>query len=293
MEGGTGILSGVAASVSTVAEAATSIEPRRAAREIVEQFREHDLIVESGAIAFRVLLALTPCLLFLFGLMGFLGLDSVWRDDIAPDVQGAVSPAAFKLIDDAVTHVLTQKELFWVTLGAGLAVWEISGVVRGVGKVLDRIYGVRQSKSLREAFPVSIAVAAACGLLMLAAAAVVRLGPLALDELWGDGALATAAGFLLRWLIAAALLLVAIGLIVRTAPNTERPLPWVTFGALAAVVCWAASSIAFGLYLTQIADYSSIFGNLATVFVLLEYLYLAGLSLLAGLALNRIVERSA
>jgi membrane protein len=293
MASGTGILGGVAASFSTVAEAAASLEPRRAARDLVEQFREHDLIVEAGAIAFRVLLALTPCLLFLFALMGFLGLDSVWHDDIAPDLQGAVSPAAFKLIDDAVTHVLSQQQLFWVTLGAGIAVWEISGVVRGVGKVLDRIYGVRESKPLRETFPVSLAIAAACGLLMLAATSVVRLGPLALDELWGSGTVATAAGFLLRWLVAAGLLLVAIGLIVRTAPNTERPLPWVTFGALAAVACWAASSIAFGLYLTQIADYGSIFGNLATIFVLLEYLYLAGLSLLAGLALNRIVERRA
>jgi membrane protein len=259
----------------------------------VEEFRKHDLIVEAGAIAFRVLLALTPCVLFLFALMGFLGLDSVWRDDIAPDVQGAVSPAAFKLIDDAVTHVLSQQQLFWVTLGAGLAVWEISSVVRGVGKVIDRIHGVRDSKPLREAFPVSLAVAAACGLLVLCAAAIVRLGPLALDQLWGDGTVAMAAGFVIRWLLAALLLLVAIGLIARTAPNMERPMPWVTFGALAAVACWAGSSLVFGVYLTQIADYGSIFGNLSTIFVLLEYLYLAGLSLLAGLALNRIVERRA
>ena len=51
---------------------------------IAAGYRENDLWTFASAIAFRVLFAIVPLLLFAFGLMGFLDLSSVWREDIAP-----------------------------------------------------------------------------------------------------------------------------------------------------------------------------------------------------------------
>ena len=59
----------------------------------------------------------------------------------------------------------------------------------------------------------------------------IRLGPLPLDDLLGDSAVAAILGFLLRWAVAAALLTLAVGIVVRTAPADDRPLHWVSFGS--------------------------------------------------------------
>jgi membrane protein len=64
----------------------------------------------------------------------------------------------------------------------------------------------------------------------------------------------------------------------------------VTFGTGLVVVAWLGMSAGFGLYLRTLADYGSIFGNLATLIVTLEYLYLTAIVFLAGLALDAITE---
>lgn len=284
----------VAASFDRVRQGATALSLPEAIRRVREEFVEHDLVLQASAIAFRAALALIPCVLFVVGLLGFLGLEEVWRSDLVPELRDAVSGSAFKLIDDAVTYVLTEQQIFWVTIGALIATWQLSSIIRGVGKVLNRIYGEqRDSRPLAQRFATSYLAAAAVGVLFLVAVAVVRLGPLVLDDVLWDGWTGELVGFVIRWGLAALMLLTAIGLVVRAGPETKRPIHWVTFGALLVVIGWAAMSLAFGLYLTQIADYGSIFGNLATVFVLFEFLYLSAVVFLGGLVLDRVAQQKA
>ena len=54
---------------------------------------------------------------------------------------------------------------------------------------------------------------------------------------------------------------------------------------------WAGTSIVFGIYVTDIADYGSIFGSLATVFLLMTYLYLSACAFLIGAQVDAIVRR--
>jgi membrane protein len=284
------VLPRIRESAARVRDAAATLSPREALAAIVAGFRAHRLTIQASAIAFRAFLALIPLLLFGFGLLGLFGAEEVWRQDIAPDLRGGVSDAAFTLIDDAVVNVLTEKQLFWVTLGALVAVWEVSGIVRANALILDAVYEVREERSARQRFLLSFAVAAAVIPLVLAAVLIVRLGPLALDGLLGTGTPGEVIGFAIRWLLATALLLVAIGLMLRAAPDVKRPWHWVTFGSLVVVSAWILMSLLFGLYLTEIADYGSVFGNLATIFVALEYLYLSAIVFLAGLVLDSEVE---
>src|SRR3954451_1432131 len=221
----------------------------RLARGVIETFREHHLLVSAYGIAFRVLVATVTGTLCLVGLLGFLDLSEVWRSDIAPDVRGSVSDAAFRVIDQAVNHVLTDKAFYWVTIGAALAIWQISSVVRTCGQTLNDIYGVDEDRPLREWVWTSILTAVAIALLMLATLAVVRLGPLAIDSALGDSTFVVAAGFLIRWLIAAFLLLIAVALVARNGPAVDRPIYSVTQGSVLTVAGWIVVSIAFGVYL--------------------------------------------
>ena len=50
---------------------------------------------------------------------------------------------------------------------------------------------------------------------------------------------------------------------------------WVTRGTLMIMAGWLVMSAGFGLYLRYVADYNSIFGGLASVVVLIAYLYAA------------------
>lgn len=133
----------------------------------------------------------------------------------------------------------------------------------------------------------SLALAAAVGACLLGAIAVAGLGPL----LYGSyGALADAGLFLVRWALAGALLLLAVGLLVRYGP---RPRPAAALGQLRL----AGRHARLGADVDRVRllpaldrPYGSVFSNLATVVVLMAYIYLSSIVFLGGLQLDALVR---
>jgi membrane protein len=260
---------------------------RKLTRDVVRSFQRNDLPNLAGAMAFQVVLALIPFLLFLLSLLGFLDLQEVWRTDVAPELQKNASDAAFKLIDDTVRQVLSQKQLWWLTVGLALTVWELAATTRVAMTALDRVYGYRRRRGLLELLPRSLALGAAMGFCVVAAIAIVRFGPLLTGDV--DGILAVVS-FLIRWLLAAAVLAIGVALVVRFGSATRQPVPWVSLGTGLVLVSWVLTSIGFGLYATYVASYTSVFGHLASVYVLLLYVWLSANAFLVGIQVDACVR---
>src|SRR3954465_4187868 len=138
-------------------------------REFVDAYVEHDLLTYASAISFQVLSSLVPFLLFAFGLLGFLHLDDVWRTQLAPQVKAAVSPPAFSVMDDAVEKALAAKQVFWVTAGFVIALWELSGAVRAGMGPLNTLYRDDTKRSWGRRMFVSLALALTVGACVLVA----------------------------------------------------------------------------------------------------------------------------
>ena len=258
--------------------------------DVVRSFQRNGLANLASAMAFQAVLALVPFLLFLLAVLGFFDLEDAWRKDVAPDIRSHVSDTAFQLIDDTVKRVLSQKQLWWLTFGLGATLWELSAAMRVTMTALDRVYGYRSRRSLLELLPSSLALGAVMGLCAVIAIAVVRFGPLLTGDV--DGVLAVLS-FLVRWLLAAAALGVGVGLTVRYGSGTRQPVPWVSFGTGLVLLAWVLTSIGFGLYATYVASYTSVFGHLASVFVLLLYLWLSANAFLVGIQLDACVRKKA
>lgn len=265
--------------------AITATSPR--VRELVDAYERNDLLTYASAIAFQVLSSLVPALMFGFGLLGFLNLGGVWRDELAPDVKASVSKPAFALIDDVVTKAVSEHQLFWVSFGFAIALWQVSGGVRAVMGAVNRVHGIETRRSLVRRLLVSCALGLALGACWLGAVGAAVLGPL----LYGDVPPAAAALlFLARWGLAAALLLAAVALTLHVAPETDQPLGWVTFGSVLIMAGWVLMSLGFGAYLREVAGYNSLFGGLATVVVLIAYLYMAAVVFLGGVQIDALAR---
>jgi membrane protein len=257
-------------------------------RRYVDDFVDNDLLTYASAISFQILSAIVPFLLFGFGLLGFLHLEDVWSKDLAPELKAPVSSATFAFIDETIRRALTEKQAFWVTAGFLIALWEVSGAVRAVMGALNRTYGIDTQRSWRRRMAVSTVLALVVGACWLGAIAVVVFGPL----LYGDVAGPLAALlFVVRWAVAGALLLLAVAVLLHYAPERWQPLHWVTFGTVLIMAGWLLMSLGFGFYLREIADYNSIFGGLATVVVLIAYVYASAVVFLGGVQVDAIVRR--
>jgi membrane protein len=264
-------------------------EARRLVPEILDAFRRNGLINFAASISYLLMLAMVPFVLFLLALLGFLQLDEVWREDVAPEVRGSLSDSAYRLLDDTATRVLREKQGWWLTAGFALALWEISAATRVTMTALDRIYGFRRRRTFFELFPRSMVLGLAMGVAVVAALAVVRFVPLATGDLDGVAAVLSLIG---RWLVAAALLGAGAALVVHHGSATRQTLPWVTVGTFLVMAAWIGMSILFGIYVTYIASYGSVFGNLTTFFVLLLYVYASSIAFLAGVQADACLRES-
>ncbi|MDQ4145485.1 MAG: YihY family inner membrane protein [Actinomycetota bacterium] len=250
----------------------------------------NDLPSYASAIAFRALLGLLPFLLFLMALLGVLNLGELYRLQLAPALQASTSPEVFVLVDATAIQVLTVRQPFWLTAGAALAIWVVSSAVRAVMKALNGVYETTEERPVRKQILVSLWLAVAVGGCLVLAGIVVRFGPLMFPP-EVSGTLGAVLALIVSWAVAAGLLLLAVGLLVRQAPATSQRLEWVGFGSLLTVAFWVVASIGFALYLNYIADYASVFGGLATVFLLMIYLQLSAAAFLLGAQADAVIRR--
>lgn len=264
-------------------------EPRKLARKVITGMEEQDLLTYASAIAFQVLTSLLPLALLVLSIMGFLSLDDVWTKDLAPQVKGQVSPNVFGVIDDVARHTLGSKQGWWLTAGLVFTLWQTSGVARAIMGALSRVYGDGEDRPFVRRYLTSFGLGIAVAVCVLGALAIVRFGGpiLGLDDAGWAGRVVL---IVVQWGTALSLLTTAVWVLLRFAPAHPGPHRWVSFGSALCVIAWVGTSAVFGLYVSDVADYGSIFGSLATAFLLMTYLYISACAFLIGAEVDAIVR---
>ena len=262
---------------------------RRRAGALIDGFVEHDLLTSASAVAFRILFALVPFVLFALALLSFLQFGDLWRLELGPRVAPFFSPAGFGVINETVEQILASRQAIWLSTGAVIAVWEVSSGVRAIMGAVKRVYCVEADRSFFKRMFVSVMLALGIGTCFILSALVLRLGIL---TVFGElGVVLGVLDFLLRWAVGIALLMLAVGLLMRYGTVERQSLPWVSFGSGLTVALWILASLAFVWYLTSVAPYATIFGSLATFIALMTYLYISSVAFMAGVQIDALVRQ--
>jgi len=92
----------------------------------------------------------------------------------------------------------------------------------------------------------------------------------------------------LRWIIATMTSIAVIGLIYHHGVPRTQPWHRVLPGSVLATVLWFVSTVVFGVYLRRFANYSAIYGSVATAIAILIWLYLVSMVILIGAEFNAV-----
>jgi membrane protein len=267
------------------------LRARELSRALLDGFKQHDLLTYSSAISFQILTAVVPFAMFVLALAGLLHLNGVWLNHVAPEIRTHVSDAVYSVISSAVNKAFTGRQLLWATVGGGLALWQVSGAVRAVMGAFDGIYGPSIERSFVRRYLISFALAIATGACFILAAVCLVLAPF--FTVGHPGVVWDVFAFVARWALGVSFLSLAVGLLVRIAPATSQPLPWVSLGTAIVTAWWVIVSVGFYFYLTGVAAYGSVFGSLASVIVAMAYLYISTTAFLFGAQLDAIIRAQA
>jgi len=257
---------------------------------LVTATEDNDLLTFASAMCYQIIFALAPVLLAGLAILGFLHLQEVWDSELAPRLREATSDQVFEFVDSSARNVLESRNGFWLTLGAALALWYISGATRALMGVMNRIYGTEEQRSLWYRMLVSLLLSAAVAACIGLASVAIYVSPALIDRLDLGFGLSALAG-LLRWVLTLALLYLALTLCVRYWPARRRDFSRGSLTAVLIVGGWVATSFIFRWYVTSLADYESVFGNLASIIIVMGYLYLSSMVLIYGLQLDALVRQ--
>jgi len=261
-----------------------------------ERFLMDDGLYMASALAFSLVLAIFPFIIFVTALAGFVG---------GPQLASWLTNALFETMPDRVAQAL-EPEIWNVLIrdaGGGLLTFSllvmlisVSSAVETVRGGLNRAYGLPETRSVFRTRLESIAfvilttvaltaIAFAAVIAPVAFAAIPSFVPNAVDlyptisvlqdiELFREAFLA----------VVLAALLYALHLAL---PDFDDGRPQLWPGILATLVLWWLAARGFSWYLASFANYARVYAGLAGIVAVLIFFYLASVILLFAGAFNR------
>jgi membrane protein len=94
-----------------------------------------------------------------------------------------------------------------------------------------------------------------------------------------------------RWAVALLTSVSVLGALYHFGTRRKEHWAWVGPGAIAATLVWFPATLAFGWYVTRIADYSMLYGSFGAGIATLVWLYITSFSALLGAELNGVLYR--
>jgi membrane protein len=259
----------------------------------VKDFLDDDMSTYASALSYQVLFSIFPFVIFLIALLGFLQLPDffAWLREHA---QLLLPEQAMQPVNTVIDE-LQQKSGGLLSFGVILALWTASSAVRATMNALNVAYDVDEGRPAWKLYPLSILYTIGFAALMIAAAALLVVGPQAMEWLTqqvGMEQIFVTLWAWLRWPAALLLLTLSIALIYYVAPDVEQEFRFITPGAVLAVLVWLAASLAFNYYVRSFANYSATYGSIGAVVVLLLYFFISASVLLFGAEVNAVIEHN-
>jgi membrane protein len=253
----------------------------------IDLFKRHRLLAHASSIAFQVLKSLIPLTLCGLALLAVVGEERVWRNTLAPSIKPHLQPATYHAIDVAVDKIFSSGSGGLLAFSALLSFWYISSSVRAVMTGVNDIYEAHDERPWLTRFALSLGLAVCIAIGVIGAALVV-LAP----QVARHGALGVVVQ-IGRWPVAALLLMLALGLLVRFAPAQRRPKRWASAGSALVICAWIVASVIFRLFVTEVANFKTATGNLTVFLVLIGYAYTSSIIFLVGVELDELLREEA
>jgi membrane protein len=256
---------------------------------LAQQLRQSDLNLRASAISFSFFLALFPGLLFLFSLIAYIpveGLDLAIRRTS----QELLPPPAFELLYSTIEDIVGRQQGGLLSFGFLLAFYFATTGLTTLSQSFNVSLEVRESRGfIRHQFTV-IGLTVLLTLSLLSALLLILLGDFLLGELnrlgWMPDGLLPLMVNLLLWIVILLLVYVGIGLLYYFAPNAPKRHGFFALGSALATILFVGSSLGFSYYVQHFGNYNRLYGSLATLIVLMLWIYVNAWVILIGFELN-------
>lgn len=259
---------------------------------LIKRFQDHDIYALACQLTYNLILSIFPFLIFLLTIIGY---SRVNADTVLVAMQSIMPKEAFTLTQNIINEVLRGGRVDILSFSVIGTIWTASSGFRAVIKGLNKAYETQEDRPYIKTVILSFICVIALVIILVFVFSVVVFG-----EMIGNGLvkyLHFSINFKINWNIIrypmALVFMVAIfSILYYVVPCRKMRVLEVLPGAIFTSIGWVISSQVISYYVTNINNYTRIYGGLGVVIVLLLWLFITSTIILIGGEINALlVER--
>jgi membrane protein len=262
-------------------------------RRVREEVDKDNLSLVAGGAAFFGFLSIFPALAAVFAIYG-LAMDPAEVEAQLAGLTSVLPQSAAELIQEQLERLASADS---GTLGLSaivaivVALWSANKGTKGLVQAMNIAYDEREERGFFKLNAITLGFTVAAVLTVGVILALVAGIPALLGRV-GLGEAAKQVIDIARWPILAFVVVIAIGVLYRWGPSRQPPRwSWVSPGAVLATILLLVASGIFSLYVSTFGNYAATYGSLASVAVLMLWLFIGAYSVLLGAEVNAEAER--
>ena len=243
----------------------------------VKQLGQDNASDMAGSIAYYGILSIFPLLLGVISILGFFLPSETVQRQVFQFVEANL-PASVDLVEQNISHIIRLRGTVGIASLLGLF-WSGSVIFGAIGRVMNRAWDIQKQRPfyIRKLRDITLALATSI-LFFLSLGFTSFSAMIPLTELRVMETLTVLVSRLLGFLI----IFAVFSLIYMFMPNIKTPWRYIWPGALFAAILFETVKSLFIYYLANFASYELVYGSLASVIVLLVWVYLSAYILIIG-----------
>lgn len=257
---------------------------------IYKNQRDNELLSMANALALKLVVSIFPFIIFMMTIVGFLNIDVTPLLKMLPSNLPNEITAIFDMF---LKEVVYTKNLKFLSSSLLLTIFSASSGFRSAVKGLNRAYGQKETRNIVVVWILCILFVPFFALLIIASLLLLIFS----DKLYSFFinhsmliVIFTVLDGFTSYAVIGCLLFVLISLSYKLAVCVKLTLREVVPGAVFTVGAWLIMSKLFNIYINNFSKYSTIYGSIGSIFVLIYWINVLAFVFLLGGQINAVLS---
>jgi membrane protein len=255
-------------------------------KQLISRVIDDEIDALAAQVTYYLLLSFFPFLLLLLSMLGYSDLKS---KDVLIYLSQIMPKSSFDLIYTTVIEVFDSTNGNLLPLSIMGLVWTGSSGFRAIMRGLNKAYDEKETRPYWKTLSISMLFMIGLALVIIGVVALVVFGQTigGIIETRFDVSSSFILGFdVLRYIVILGGMIFIFAALYHFTPCRRLTFKEVIPGAIFTTLGWLVASLGFAYYVNNFNNYSSVYGGIGAVIVLMLWLYITSIIILVGGEIN-------